>query len=209
MRLTKLGHSCLLIEAGTARLLIDPGTLSVGFEDVRGLTAILVTHQHADHLDTERIGALVHANPDAQVIADTDSVELLNGLGVAARKAVAGDRFDLGVDVQVVGADHAVIHPDIPMISNVGYLVGERLLHPGDALTVPEQQVEILALPTVAPWMALAEAVDFLRALAPAVAVPIHDAPLRDPNFYHRFFRQLQPADTQLSVLDNGASLAL
>ena len=55
MRLTKLGHSCLLVEEGRARLLLDPGTLSGGFEELEGLTAVLFIHQHADHLDQQRL----------------------------------------------------------------------------------------------------------------------------------------------------------
>jgi hypothetical protein len=49
-----------------------------------------------------------------------------------------GQELDLGgVGVRVAGRDHAVIHPDIPVVPNVGYLVGGRLFHPGDAFTPP------------------------------------------------------------------------
>ena len=67
MRITRYGHSCLLVEDGDARLLLDPGVFSTGFEDLRGLTAVLVTHQHPDHLDVARLTALLEANPDAVV----------------------------------------------------------------------------------------------------------------------------------------------
>src|SRR5205807_7363210 len=70
MRLQKLGHSCLLVESGDARLLIDPGTFSSGFEGLEGLTAVLVTHQHPDHLDIDRLPGLLERNPSTQVIAD-------------------------------------------------------------------------------------------------------------------------------------------
>ena len=36
----------------------------------------------------------------------------------------------------------------------------------------------MLGLPTGAPWLKLSEAVDFLRAVAPRTAVPIHEAVL-------------------------------
>jgi len=67
MELTHFGHSCLLAEfgvaSGAARLLFDPGTFSHGFEGVTGLSAILITHQHPDHADPQRLPALVEANP--------------------------------------------------------------------------------------------------------------------------------------------------
>ena len=63
MQLTKYGHSCLLVTDGDARVLIDPGVFSTGFEGLRGLTAVLITHQHADHLDIDRLATLLEANP--------------------------------------------------------------------------------------------------------------------------------------------------
>ena len=64
MELTHFGHSCLLAEFGVARLLFDPGTFSHGFEGITGLSAILITHQHPDHADPQRLPALVEANPE-------------------------------------------------------------------------------------------------------------------------------------------------
>ncbi|MCA1695075.1 MAG: MBL fold metallo-hydrolase, partial [Actinobacteria bacterium] len=46
MEITHFGHSCVLLDTGSARLLIDPGTWSEGFEDLTGLDAVLITHQH-------------------------------------------------------------------------------------------------------------------------------------------------------------------
>ncbi len=179
MRVTRFGHSCLLVEAGDARLLLDPGIFSVGFEGLTGLTAVLVTHQHPDHLDLDRLRPLLAANPDAGLHCDEGSAAQLGDLPHAVVRD--GDRLDLGATVDVLGAQHAVIHPDLPRIPNVGYLVAERLFTPGDALTVPEADVELLGLPTAAPWLKLSEAVDLLRAVRPRRAFPVHDAVLAQP----------------------------
>src|SRR6185312_1799338 len=66
-----------------------------------------------------------------------------------------------------------------PVIDNTSYLIGDadhpaRLMHPGDALFVPGEPVDVLATPAAAPWMKISEAVDYLRAVAPEHAVPIH-----------------------------------
>lgn len=208
MRITKFDHACLLVEDGGARVLLDPGTFSTGFEGLTGLTGVLITHQHPDHLDRDRIGALLEGSPDARVHADEGSVSVLADLGIAAEVARGGDAFDLaGLAVRVVGGEHAVIHPDLPVIPNVGYLLGGRFLHPGDAFTVPAEPVQVLGLPASAPWQKASEAVDYLRAVRPRVAVPIHDGLLARPAVYYGLFRQLAPEGTELTVIDGRTPL--
>ena len=161
MRITRYGHSCLLVEQGDARVLLDPGVFSTGFERLEGLTAVLVTHQHPDHLDVERLRPLLAANPDARLHLDEGSAGEHPDLDAVVVRA--GDVLDLGVEVTVHGAQHAVIHEDVPRIPNVGYLVGGRFFTPGDALTVPDADVEVLGLPTAAP---VAQALGGRRAAA-------------------------------------------
>jgi L-ascorbate metabolism protein UlaG (beta-lactamase superfamily) len=177
MELTHFGHSCLLAEFGAATLLFDPGNFSHGFEGITGLSAILITHQHPDHADRERLPALLDANPGAALYADPQTAAELGG---DWRAVHVGDELTIdGLTVRGVGGRHAVIHPDIPVIDNISYLIGDsghpaRLMHPGDALFVPDEPVEVLAAPAAAPWMKISEAVDYLRAVAPQHAVPIH-----------------------------------
>jgi L-ascorbate metabolism protein UlaG (beta-lactamase superfamily) len=213
MRLTKLGHSCLLVEENGARLLLDPGTLSGGFEELEGLTAVLFTHQHADHLDQERLRGLLDRNPRARVISDQGSAEPLGQAGVEVEVVADGQELDVGgVGVRVAGRDHAVIHPDIPVVPNVGYLVGGRLFHPGDAFTLPEQPVEVLAVPAGAPWLKLSEPIDYLRAVRPRVAVPVHDLVLSQTgrSIHYRQLEQLgAKGGTTLRSLDDGAPAEL
>ncbi len=199
MRLTRYGHSCLLVEDGDARLLLDPGVFSRGFEDLRGLTALLVTHQHPDHLDTDRLAALLEANPQARLHCDEGSAGQLGDLPHMVVRD--GDVLDLGTPVEVIGSRHAVIHPDIPGIPNVGYLIGERFFTPGDALTVPEPEVEVLGLPTAAPWLKLSEAVELLRTVRPRLAFPVHDAVLATPEIWYRHFANLAAEGTEFQVV--------
>lgn len=204
MEITKYGHSCLQVRDNDANILIDPGVFSSGFEGLTGLTGILVTHVHADHLDAGKIATLAAANPQAAIYAETAAVDELAKAGVSATAATAGQTLDLGTPVEPFGELHAVIHADLPRFGNVGYLIGGRLLHPGDALTVPDFDVEILAVPAMAPWMALKEAVDFERAVAPKVAIPIHEALLRNTDMYYGRLEQMGPAGLRLFNLDDG-----
>jgi L-ascorbate metabolism protein UlaG (beta-lactamase superfamily) len=213
MRLTKLGHSCLLVEEGGARLLLDPGTLSQGFEELEGLTAVLFTHQHADHLDQQRLRGLLDRNPGARVISDPGSAEPLGQAGVEVEVVADGQELDAGgVSVRVAGRDHAVIHPDIPVVPNFGYLIGGRLFHPGDAFTQPGEPVEVLAVPAGAPWLKLSEPIDYLRAVRPRVAVPVHDQVLSAAgrSIHYRQLEQLGAKEgTTLRSLDDGAPVEL
>jgi len=205
MQIQKFVHSCLLVTDGDARVLLDPGTFSRGFEELRGLTAVLITHQHADHVDLERLKPLLDANPDADLYADPESAAQLAAAGLAVTATEAGQELQLGgLAAKVIGKQHAVIHPDVPVVANVGYLLGGRLFHPGDALTVPAEPVELLALPTAAPWMKVAEAVDYLRAVAPRVAVPIHEAVTAVPPMYYGHFNRLGPEGTSVQIIDDG-----
>ena len=193
MRITKLGHSCLHVVDGDASILLDPGTFSAGFEQLTGLTAVLITHQHADHLDLDRLPAVLAANPQATVHADAESAASLQEAGIAATAVSAGQRIDVGTPVTVHGRTHGVIHADIPVIPNAQYLIGGRLLHPGDSLEVPDVAVEVLALPASAPWMALKEGVEFYRSIAPRLAFPIHERILANPAMAFGLLERLRP----------------
>jgi L-ascorbate metabolism protein UlaG (beta-lactamase superfamily) len=213
MELTHFGHSCLLanfraIPVRTA-VLFDPGTFSHGFEGITGLSAILITHQHPDHADTERLPALVEANPQAAFYADPQTAEQL---GSPWKAVHVGDEFSVGhLTVRGVGGRHAVIHPEIPVIDNISYLIGDgshaaRLMHPGDALFTPGEPVDVLATPAAAPWMKISEAVDYLRAVAPSRAVPIHQA-IIEPNargIYYGRLSEMTHTDFQVLEPENG-----
>jgi L-ascorbate metabolism protein UlaG (beta-lactamase superfamily) len=213
MHLTKFGHSCLLVEDGGARVLLDPGSFSEGFEELEGLTAVCLTHQHGDHLDPERVRRLLDRNPGVRVVSDEGSAKALGEAGAEVEVVHDGDELELGgLGVAVAGRDHAVIHPDVPVVPNVGYLVGGRLFHPGDAFTVPGQPVEVLAVPAGAPWLKLAEAVDYLRRVAPRVAFPVHEKVLSEGgiSIHYRQLEQLGArGGTRFEVLDDGRPLEL
>ncbi|MBN9374956.1 MAG: MBL fold metallo-hydrolase [Cellulomonas sp.] len=214
--ISSLGHSCIRLEKDGHVLVLDPG----GFSDpaaLDGAGAVLVTHEHVDHVVPDTLTAALAAAPELQVWAPGAVVDLLLAAGASADRLHAvteGDVFTAeGFTVQAVGQRHAVIHPSIPVVANVAYLVDGALLHPGDSFTRPPAgvHVEVLLLPVSAPWMKLSEAADYLQAVAPGIAVPIHDAILSDAGrgLVDRVIPQVTGGVAQYRRLAAGETLTL
>ena len=176
MRITKFGHACVRVEHDGAVVVLDPGV----FTDVaalEGADAVLITHEHPDHYLPE------HLRATAAPIFTIDAVAARireDAPDVADRVTVVapGDSFDPGIPARAVGELHAVIHPEFPRFFNSGYVLtagGERVYHPGDALTPPGEDVDVLLVPVSAPWMRASEAIDFARAVGAPRNLAIHD----------------------------------
>jgi L-ascorbate metabolism protein UlaG (beta-lactamase superfamily) len=180
MELVKHGHACVVVVEGDRRIVIDPGVFTdpVALE---GADAVLLTHEHADHFEPVRLRAALDADPGLEVWTNRSVATALEGLGRRVHVVGAGDALDVaGFDVHVYGELHARIHPEIPQVGNVGFLVEGRVFHPGDALTVPDEPVPTLLLPMHAPWSKVAEVIDYVRAVDADQAYAIHDGLLND-----------------------------
>ena len=179
MRLTKLGHACIRLEKDGMTLVVDPGSFSAA-DALEGAHAVLITHEHVDHVVADRLRAAIQRNPDLRIWSTRTVAELLTGARVEA--VADGEAFSIDgrFDVQVRGEWHAVVHPDVPRILNVGFLVDGLVFHPGDAFTLPTQPVDTLLVPVHAPWSKVAEVIDYVRAVKPRQVIPIHDGLLND-----------------------------
>jgi L-ascorbate metabolism protein UlaG (beta-lactamase superfamily) len=176
MRITKFGHACIRLEHDGKVVVVDPGMFTDP-EAVDGADAVVITHEHPDHYLADHL-----ARTEAPVFTiDAVAARIRDDAPrVAERVTVVspGEEFDPGIPAVSVGELHAVIHPDLPRFSNSGFLftLGDTtVFHPGDALTVPEQAVDVLCVPVSAPWMRASEAVDFARVVGAPRNLAIHD----------------------------------
>jgi len=178
MRITKFAHSCLLIEVDGTKILTDLGSWNTEVPNVSNLDAVLITHEHGDHFDIDKLKELLSKNPDARIITHMAVGEKLEEAGLAYTPIEPKEKIDInGVSIESCGTNHAIIYGDVSPCRNTGYLIAERFYIPGDALhDRPSKQVEILALPTGGPWMKVSEAIDYAKSLKPAIVIPIHDA---------------------------------
>jgi L-ascorbate metabolism protein UlaG (beta-lactamase superfamily) len=202
MQLTKYPQSCLVVEVGGHRLLIDPGTfLSAKYDldDLGQLDGVLITHRHPDHIDPALVQALrFHGWP---MYGNDDVVELLGPDLVTA--VTSRQPFEVG-GVPVVPHDlpHVRLVDGSPGPPNTGYLIDGHLFHPGDGVELTGVGAAIVAAPISGPSISFRDAYRLVELLGARTVVPIHyDYFTADP---HHFARVCDLAE--VLVLEDGAS---
>ena len=161
-------------------MLIDPGTFvfiegKMTPADIGAVDAVLITHKHADHYDPAALKTI-----GAPIFTIREIGDLLANEGLTYTEIAANDMRDIaGFSVRVIEAAHGPL--PVPVPHNVAILVDDRVLHPGDSYH-PQglERCDVLALPIIAPWAKVVEAVEFAVRMQPKVVVPIHDAFMKD-----------------------------
>lgn len=186
MKLTKFTHACVRLQKDSQILVIDPGSFSESEEALSGAHAVLITHEHADHVDADAVVEALKGNPGLQVHAPAGVASQLAAKagddGGRVHAIEPGTSFEAGgFAVRSFGGQHALIHAQIPVVANIGYLVDENVFHPGDSFVVPDGvTVQTLLVPIHAPWSKVGEVVDFVISVRAPKAYPIHDALLNE-----------------------------
>lgn len=181
MQLTKFTHACVRLDDGDRSVVLDPGTFSEVDEALDGVAAVLITHEHADHVDSEKLRAALARDPSLRLYAPHSVTAAFPDAGEQVVTVGPGEQFAAGgFDVRAFGGQHALIHPAIPVVANLGYLVEGSVYHPGDSFTVPPAPVATLLLPTSAPWSKAAEVIDFAIAVRARNVHQVHDSMITD-----------------------------
>lgn len=186
MKLTKYTHACVRLEKDGHVLVLDPGTLSETAEALEGAHAVLITHEHPDHVDVPAMVAALGGSEDLAVFAPAGVATHLRDEAPRADARIhtvePGSAFEAaGFNVRSFGGQHALIHPQIPVVANIGYLVDGNVYHPGDSFIVPDGlNVQTLLVPIHAPWNKVGEVVDFVIAVRAPRAFQIHDGLLNE-----------------------------
>src|SRR3989338_3114277 len=177
MKITKFSHSCLLIETKGVKILTDLGSYTE-IPTVSDLDVILISHEHGDHFDIEKLKVLLSQNPNMKIITHAAVGAKLAEANILYTEIKHGEKIEIkNVSIESCGIHHAIIYGDTSPCRNSGYFIAGRLFMPGDSFNdVPPKPVEILALPTGGPWAKISESIDYAKKIQPKIAFNIHDA---------------------------------
>ena len=180
MKITKLGHCCLLLEFKDVRILTDPGIYTTDVHTkLKKIDFVFITHEHSDHYHLDSLKIIIEKNPEVLIYTNTSVSEILTREGIYHHLIKDGSEVlidDGRIAVKGIGHKHALMHKSIAASDNTGFLFDEKLFIPGDALTDPGQPIDILALPVAGPWLKISEAVDYAIQVRPRVCFPVHDS---------------------------------
>jgi L-ascorbate metabolism protein UlaG (beta-lactamase superfamily) len=177
MKLTKLEHAALVLEASGQKLFIDPGSFTTALTETANAAAVVITHEHPDHWTPEQLARVISMNPGVPIYGPAGVAAAAAAAGITVNVVADGDTVTAGpFSLRFFGATHAVIHSSIPVIDNVGVLVNDEVFYPGDAFTIPEGvAVKTLAVPAGAPWLKIGEVMDYVLAVKPRRSFPTHE----------------------------------
>jgi len=176
----------MVVEQDGARILTDPGAWTTAQNDVRTIDAVLITHEHPDHLHLDSLKEVLRNNPQAVVFTNVGVAKILEKEGIAFQLLEHTQTAQIkGVSLEGHGEKHADIYPTVPSVVNTGYLIAGRFFYPGDALYVPGRPVKILALPVAGPWVKIAEVIEYAKSVHPQLCFPVHDGMLKITGPFH------------------------
>lgn len=178
MKITKLGHCCMFIETGSLNILTDPGDYTTAQDNINGIDIVLITHEHKDHLHVESLKKVLKNNPSAKVITNNSVKKILDKENIDAELLTNGMRKEIkGLIIEGFGEKHEDIYKEIVPVENTGYFIND-FYYPGDAFTIPDKKVKVLALPVAGPWVKVSESIEYGLAINPEIAFPVHDGML-------------------------------
>lgn len=180
MKITKIGHCCLVIEENGVTIMTDPGAFSTGQEKAAGIDAILITHEHGDHLHTESVRQVLENNPSAIIFTNAGVGKKLDEVGIRYTLLEGREKTTVkDLPLEAFDCKHEEIYEEMGQVQNTGYVIGDRLFYPGDSFFDPGRKVDVLALPVAGPWCTIADAVRYALRLKPNIAFPVHDGMLQ------------------------------
>jgi len=170
MKITRYFQSCLLVEEAGARILIDPS----GQEDIAKfgkVDAVLYTHEHSDHFDKDMAQTFVEQGV-APVYVNASTAKQI---AASTTKVSDGQQFEVaGVKIKAIELPHCLMWDGSDGPQNTGYLISQKLFHPGDGKELDSLKVDILACPINGPDVSLKDAFAFCKQVSAKHIVPVH-----------------------------------
>jgi len=181
LTITFIGHGTLMFQFGGKVFHVDPYGKLADYAGLPKADAILITHDHADHLDPAALAAV--RKPDTAMVVS----EACKGKVEGSVMANGDTRTVLGVGVEAVPAYNIRQHRDNgqpfhPRGPGNGYILSfgdKRVYVAGDTENTPEmkalKKIDIAFLPMNLPYTMTPEMVaDAAKAFKPKILYPYH-----------------------------------
>jgi hypothetical protein len=170
----------MFIEENGKRLVIDPGDFTELPEDLSGITVVVITHLHEDHLGKENIKKILAVNPELILVGNEEVITALEDIEAAKETVTENGKKTIGgFELELFVGDHAVVYLQVPC-QNLRLVVNGQLYYPGDSLVPLGRKVAAIATPLSAPWTKVSEILDFATASEADRFFPVHDMLLSD-----------------------------
>ena len=230
MKITKYPQSCFVIEADRKKIMIDPGSFfaeKFSAKDFLDVQAVLLTHQHSDHLDINSIK--VFADKKIPIYGNADVTAKLSVDGVKVIEVSNRKKFSVaGFEIEPVDLPHCQIlscktcgrkfpvkpcpdHPNAEILPvagppNTGFVINATFFHAGDGIELADFTTKNAGIPIVGATITYEAAWKFVKNIKAKIVIPMHYDHAgfmnRDPNE----FAKLKPKNIVLKILKNGES---
>ena len=211
MKFTKLEHSGCVIEKDGLKVVCDPVEFEATLSGLDNVVAIVITHKHGDHLQPEKISAILDRNPEVRIFTTDDTTaEIPNSEVVKQGDIVTVGGFEL----KFFGENHAPIVPGKIPCQNIGVVIDDKIMNPGDSFEIPSgmSRPDVLLVPSAAPWCKVSEGMEYIKTVKPKIAVPVHNAVLSDlgNGFNNNWLRMVcEEVEAELAPLEVGESVEI
>ena len=197
-------YAGVAIKTPTKTIVIDP--VDVKARDFKAVDAVLITHEHYDHLDQPLVSE-IQKMTNCMVIADPTSAQRLRNRVPSEKlhEVQPGSEVKVGeVSVKVEKCNHP------PATTPVSFIItsedGVKLFHTADSLPFPEMaslgETEkfdvVFCTVGIAPGTSPETGVEIARLTKPKVAVPYHTGSLEDQKRFDELLKKEMPNVTCL-----------
>jgi len=188
-------YAGILLKTPTKTLIIDPVDIKV--KDFNNIDAILITHEHYDHLDPPLIEALQKDN-NCDVIADSTSLRKLQNV-IPKEKLVEvkpGAEIKIGeVTVKAEKCNHPAKTPVTYVVTSENNL---KIYHTADSLPFPELALlgqkekfdVVFCTVGIAPNATPQTGFEIARLTKPPLAIPYHTANIQSQKEFAEILRK-------------------
>ncbi len=216
MKITKYPQSCILINDYKGKnILIDPGKFvyeqtDMKPEDFTNIDIVLLTHEHGDHTEPETLKIIVRNNHPI-ILTNQPVHDILKEKDIDSEILEPGQERIID-DIKITGVRSQ--HGDttkfgFPTPDVIGFLLGDKLYHPGDTIYLEEKPYADVVLVPICGTVVMdgKEAAKFVKEIKPKLAIPIHYSNDKFPTTTDEFEKEMSDSDIKFKVLKDKESI--